>query len=248
MWKHLNIDVLTSIYLTCGAFKFQILFLRAPYTLDAMPLPKYVTTRVIRTYYGVTVKQLRAWADSGKIESIRSPGGHRLYKMPADASEEDTPKPNPPEVVIYIRVSSGKQKDDLERQREYMLQQRPGSRVVQDIGSGINWKRPGLLSILDGAMQGSIKEVVVYSRDRLARFAFDIIEWMLQQSGCTLTVLQSADQSPEEELSDDLMSIVQVFCCKRNGRRRYKHSSNSLQDEKDQTESNKRTKGTPQEV
>jgi len=206
----------------------------------------YVTTRVIRQHYGISAVQIRRWADAGKIDSIRTPGGHRLYKVP-EKEETKTPRRDP-EVVVYVRVSSGKQKDDLARQRDYMLQQRPGSRVVQDIASGINWKRPGLLSILDGAMQGGIKEVVVYSRDRLSRFAFDIIEWMLRKNNCKVTVLQSADQSPEEELSDDLMSIVQVFCCKRNGRRRYRCSKESLQNEESETEPNKRPKSTPQEV
>jgi len=206
----------------------------------------YVTTRAIQQYYGISAVQLRRWADSGKIDSIRTPGGHRLYKLPDEKETEN--KRCEPEVVVYIRVSSGKQKDDLARQREYMLQQRPGSRVIQDIASGINWKRPGLLSILDGAIQGSIKEVVVYSRDRLSRFAFEIIEWMLNKNNCKVTVLQSADQSPEEELSDDLMSIVQVFCCKRNGRRRYKAAKNSLPDEKSETESDKRAKSSSEEV
>jgi predicted site-specific integrase-resolvase len=206
----------------------------------------YVTTRAIQQHYGISTIQLRRWADTGKIDSIRTPGGHRLYKMP-ESKEKEVARSDP-EVVVYIRVSSGKQKDDLGRQRDYMLQQRPGSRVVQDVASGINWKRPGLLSILDDAMQGKIKEVVVYSRDRLSRFAFDIIEWMLNRNHCKVTVLQSADQSPEEELSDDLMSIVQVFCCKRNGRRRYKRTKNSLQDEEGETESNKGTKSTPKEV
>ena len=207
----------------------------------------YVTTRKIQQYYGVSVSRLRIWADSGKIDSIRTPGGHRLYKLPKE-KEEEGPRSDP-EVVVYVRVSSGKQRDDLERQRAYMLEQRPGSRVVQDVASGINWKRPGLLSILDDAMQGKVKEVVVYSRDRLSRFAFNIIEWMLNRCRCKVTVLQSADQSPEEELSDDLMSIVQVFCCKRNGRRRYKRrSKDSLQDEKSQTESNKGTESDAQEV
>jgi predicted site-specific integrase-resolvase len=182
----------------------------------------YVPLQKIKRRYGVSSGTLRRWADSGKIKSIRSPGGHRLFELPDDELvEEKVPTRRPGDVVVYIRVSSGKQKDDLERQRAYMLDRRPGSRVVKDVASGINWKRPGLLSILDGAVDGTVKEVVVASRDRLSRLGFDILEWMLRRHGCALTVLQSVDQSPEDELSDDLLSIVQVFCCRRNGKRRY---------------------------
>ena len=72
--------------------------------------------------------------------------------------------------VVFIRVSSPKQRDDLERQRQYMVARFPDYEVVEDIGSGINWKRRGLLSLLDRSLQGGLAEVVVASRDRLCRF------------------------------------------------------------------------------
>lgn len=185
----------------------------------------YVPAARFQKHIGVNICTLRRWADTGRVESMRTPGGHRLYKLPAKETAEERKEPVAGQPVIYIRVSSGKQKDDLERQRAFMLSHRPHTRVIQDIGSGINWKRPGLLAILDGAFKGDISEVVVYSRDRLSRLGFDIIEWVLNRHGCKVTVIDNTDQSPEEELSDDLMSIVQVFCCRRNGRRRYKRRS-----------------------
>jgi predicted site-specific integrase-resolvase len=199
----------------------------------------YVPLGKIKKHYGVSSGTLRKWADEGKIDSLRTPGNHRLFRLPEDVPETRESKPG--DVVVYIRVSSGKQKDDLERQKAYMLAQRPGSRVVRDIASGINWKRPGMLSLLDGAVDGTIKEVVVASRDRLSRLGFDILEWMLHRHGCKLTVLQAADQSPEEELSDDLLSIVQVFCCRRNGKRRYAAKPKGHQAKKRQAEPDKGT-------
>ena len=200
----------------------------------------YVTTREYQKLYGVSVITLRRWADSGKIESIRSPGNQRLYKVTEEKPRETPRKQR----IVYIRVSSPKQKDDLERQRAYMAVRYPDHEIVSDIGSGINWKRKGLLAVLESALQGNVEEVVVASRDRLCRFAFELFEWIFQQTGAKLVVLEQTDQSPERELSDDLLSIVQIFCCRRNGKRRY----NSVHNEENQIESDDGAKAHAEKV
>jgi predicted site-specific integrase-resolvase len=178
----------------------------------------YVPARKFQELYGVSIITLRRWADSGRIESIRSPGNQRLYKIREEGHEENRQRKK----YVYVRVSSAKQKDDLERQRAHMVSRFPNHEVVSDVGSGINWRRKGLLSILDAAMLGNVEEVVVASRDRLCRFAFELLEHVFQNAKTRLVVLESTDSSPEQELSDDLLSIVQIFCCRRNGKRRYR--------------------------
>lgn len=191
----------------------------------------YVPMREYQRYFKVSKSQLRIWADTDKIDTVRTPGGTRLYKLPAKVQV-----PAEQANIVYARVYSQKQRADLERQRAFLLERFPNHEVVTDVGSGINWKRPGLLSILDRAQRGAVKQVVVASRDRLCRFAFELLEHVLKTCGTELVVLQSDDQSPEQELSDDLMSIVQVFCCRWNGKRRY--SKKAAADEKDQAEPN----------
>ena len=71
-------------------------------------------------------------------------------------------------------------------------------------------------------MQGRVRSIVVASKDRLARFGFELIQWMCTECGTEIVVLDSSDGAPEEELGKDLMAIVQVYCCRWNGRRRYK--------------------------
>ena len=194
----------------------------------------YVKGAVFKRLYDVSDATLRYWADRGRIDSCRSPGGIRLYKLPenelAQLANQDSGAR-----VVYVRVSSPKQKDDLERQKAFMHSRFPGHEVVADVGSGINWRRKGLLSLLDRADKGDLSEVVVASRDRLCRFAFELLEYIFKQRGVKLIVLESKDTSPEDELSDDLLSIVQVFCCRRNGKRRY----GGHKDATDQTESDK---------
>ena len=179
----------------------------------------YINARTFKQTMGVTTQTLRRWADNGQIESVRTPGGHRLYKTPDKRIEDSgVSKKN----FIYIRVSSSKQKDDLERQRAFMLEKFPEHQVISDTGSGINWKRKGLLSILEQATKGDVSSVVVASKDRLCRFAFELLEWFFRTFDVELVVLDNKESSQEEELSDDLLSIVQIFCCKRNGKRRYR--------------------------
>jgi len=193
----------------------------------------YVKAAEYAKLFKVHPQTLRRWAESGKVQFKWSPGGIRLYRLPdADRSGGE---PVEEKKVVYARVSSSKQKDDLQRQADYLLSKFPGHRLVTDVGSGINWKRKGLLSLLDAANTGDLQELVVATRDRLCRFAFDLLQHIFTQRGVRLVVLDSADMSPEQELSDDLLSIVQIFCCRRNGKRRY---SNGAADEKDQAESN----------
>lgn len=206
----------------------------------------YVKGAVYQRLYKVSTHSLREWADTGKVDSVRTPGGIRLYKLP-DAEHTPLANHDSKACISYIRVSSPKQRDDLERKRAYMHSRCPGNEIVADVGSGINFKRKGLLAILDRANKGTVSEVVVASRDRLCRFAFELIEHVLKQKGVKLTVLESADGTPEQELSDDLLSIVQIFCCRRHGRRRYA-ASKRVQDEKDQTESDEGTEGDAEQV
>ena len=106
--------------------------------------------------------------------------------------------------ICYCRVSSAKQRDDLNRQVAYMREQYPDAEIVKEIGSGINFKRNGLCRILERAMRGDVITLVVAYKDRLARFGADIIEFVLNQNGGKLVVLNEVSLSPEEELTRDL--------------------------------------------
>ena len=205
---------------------------------------KYVSSRNAERILNVTGTSLRQWSNAGKIRLIRTPGGQRRYDISAlldtnAAESTDSNKPTREDGrrgVCYARVSSRGQRDDLQRQSDYLKSKCPDHDVITDIASGINWKRKGLKAILELAKQGAIYEVVVAARDRLCRFAFELLEHVFGMHDVRIVVLDSyADMSPEQELSNDLLSIVQIFCCRRNGRRRYAAAAH--ENAKDQTES-----------
>lgn len=188
---------------------------------------EFVSTRKAKAVLGVCEDTLRKWADEGVFPYIRTPGGQRLYNLSkylqSQGAAQPSEHPTEKERICYCRVSSQGQMDDLERQIQYMHSKFPNHRIISDIGSGINFKRRGLRSILELASKGMVSEVVVAYRDRLCRFAFELVEWVLQLHGVKLLVLhQEVDSSGQTELAEDLLAIVNVFNCRVNGKRKYK--------------------------
>jgi putative resolvase len=125
--------------------------------------------------------------------------------------------------VCYCRVSSGKQRDDLARQVSSMQERFPDYEIVTDIdiGSGLNFKRPGMRALLESHVRGDVQEIVVAHRDRLARFGSELFDLVLQVHGGKLLVLDQQSLSPEDELTRDLLSIIHVFSCRLHGLRKY---------------------------
>ena len=184
------------------------------------------------------------WENNGRIKCVRTKGNHRRY-LYSDLisfipSEPDTIKNNRRK-ICYCRVSSFGQKEDLERQIRYFRGKYPDHEVIKDIGSGINFKRKGFNSILDSAIKGNIEEVVVTHKDRLCRFGFDLIERIISEtSNGKIVVLNHTETSPQEELVNDLVSIITVFSSRLYGLRSHGIAKkiSSLKDNKNTTFSN----------
>ena len=189
---------------------------------------EYMHIREARALLGVATQTLHNWDKRGQIRTTRLPSGARLYHK-QDIYDILGRAPPPPAVrkIVYCRVSSKKQEDDLGRQADLLRSQFPDHTLVTDIGSGINWKRKGLQTILDAALKGTLEEVVVAHRDRLCRFAFELLEFIFSRTKTKLVVLDAVDgKSSEQELADDLLSIIHVYSCRSMGRRRYARTKN----------------------
>jgi predicted site-specific integrase-resolvase len=178
----------------------------------------YVKLREACERTGLHPHTLRKYADTGVIRSIRTPSGQRLFDIDSFVGDQHSAH-----VVLYARVSSRKQKDDLERQVAYLKAKEPHAEVVTDIASGLNFNREGLKAILERSLQGDKLTVVVAHRDRLARFGFDLIEWLIQRNGGQIVVLsKSAHTSPTDELLQDLLAVLSVFAARMHGLRKYR--------------------------
>jgi excisionase family DNA binding protein len=179
---------------------------------------------------------LRKFADEGSLRSYRTPGGTRRFDrtsleqychaVPDSKPTAVSSKPSTRINYVYARVSSRKQLDDLSRQTDYLRTFRPEYAAyisLCDVASGINFKRKGLDIILDACIQGSIGELVIAHRDRLCRFGFELLKSFVEKSGGKITVLNDeTNKSSEQELAEDLLSIIHIYSCRQMGRRSYR--------------------------
>ena len=200
----------------------------------------YISPCKLTKQFNITSGTLRNWAEDGKIRYIRpNKNGKRLYNIDdirkffgITESEFNNRK-----TICYARVSSNHQKEDLERQVQYLSKDYPNATIIKDIGSGLNWKRPGFNSLLESIHSGNVKQVVVTYRDRICRFGFELVEWILKKADVKLVVLnQDTDQKDlTRELSDDLLAITTIFVAKNNGLRAgiYKRARKKEQQERE---------------
>lgn len=176
----------------------------------------FIPSRKASEYLGVCANTLRSWADNGKIRYIRNPAGQRLYDVSSLEQSSSTCKS-----YCYCRVSSYKQRDDLERQKEYMRSRYSEHEIISDVGSGLNFKRKKFIFLLEQTMLGNVREVVVAHRDRLCRFGFDLLQWFFEKHNVRVVVLDQTICSPQSELVADLLSIITIFSCRVHGLRKY---------------------------
>lgn len=134
--------------------------------------------------FGVSTRTIYRWRDSNQIVWKQKPSGQFVYQVTNSKTTTQSRKN-----IVYVRVSSAKQADDLKRQKTFMQQQFPSHEVVADIGSGLNFKRRGLQCLLRLVMSNSVNEIVVSSKDRLCRFGFELLEWIFNQHNTKVMVL-----------------------------------------------------------
>ena len=117
-------------------------------------------------------------------------------------------KPEKRITIGYCRVSSHKQKDDLERQidnvKTYLLAKGQPFEVISDIGSGINYKKKGLQELIRLISQNQVEKVVVLYKDRLLRFGFELIEYIASLYNCEIEIIDNTEKSEQQELVEEI--------------------------------------------
>ena len=183
-------------------------------------------------YLNVSVDTLRLWDKSGKLVSLKTPGGHRRYdktQLNAFIGVEENDildKEEKPICATYARVSSNeqKQKGDLDRQSQRLSEYCAKhnllvTHIIKDVGSGLNDNRSGFVKLTDLIINKKVNKLIVEHKDRLTRFQFSFIKKMFESYGCEVIVINGMDVSDTEELAADMMSLLASFSGKFYGKR-----------------------------
>lgn len=172
---------------------------------------------------GISYRTAWNWYKSGKIK------GYQVGDTIIITELETESKPVVGETVIYARVSSAENRDNLNSQAE-RLQQYCAARgyqvtqVVKEIGSGVNDNRPKLLNLLSN---GNVGVIVVEHKDRLTRFGFNYIETLLNQAGRQIEIVNMRDNETTD-LVEDLVAIIYSFCVRLYGQGRAKRKTERM--------------------
>jgi len=192
---------------------------------------------------GRTTSTLQRWDREGRLKAHRTPTNRRYYThdqyleyIGQKASENKLR-------VVYYRVSSSGQKDDLESQRQALEQfciaaGKPVDKWLKDIGSGLNYNRKNFVALLEMVERGEVSELVIAHKDRFVRFGYEWFERFCDNHGAQITVMNIESLSPEEEVTKDLLSIIHCFSSRLYGLRRYKKKITAMvkADEDNQTD------------
>ena len=190
----------------------------------------YYTTAEVLNIFKIDSQTLYRWRKSGKIKSVHISSRKIMYEKESvnkllgiKSTEEKNKRKN----VLYCRVSSIKQKDDLEKQKQilsdfcnsngYIIDE-----IYSEIASGMNEDRIEFNKLIDSVINKEIENIYITNKDRLTRFGYKYFENLFNKFGTKIIVLNNTinQESFEQELSNDLISIIHHFSMKLYGKRR----------------------------
>jgi DNA binding domain, excisionase family len=174
---------------------------------------------------GLSVTHLRKLHYDGVlIPDVITDGGTRYYsdrQLNEYLNKKDVDRDLP--IVLYARVSTRQQQDDLERQisnlKQYAISKGYNFEIITDIGSGINYTKPGLQQLIDRINNKDISKIVILYKDRLIRFGFELIEYFCKLNNVEIEIIDKTAASKEVELTNDLIQIITVFANRLYGSR-----------------------------
>src|SRR5579859_132123 len=172
-----------------------------------------------------STRTLQEWDRKGILKAYRTPTNRRYYTHEqyiqiAGASIRR-------QIVVYSRVSSAGQKEDLKRQqealRDYCTQHgKVADEWLQDIGSSLNYERKQFVQLMERVEAGEVGEIIIAHKDRLVRFGYEWFQGFCQRHGAVITIMNAKTLSSEEEVTQDLLSIIHSFSSRLYGLRKYR--------------------------
>lgn len=191
-------------------------------------MSKHYKPKEFAELLNVSVITLQRWDNAGKLKAFRTPTNRRYYtyeqylEYTGMHKETDSRK-----IVIYTRVSTSNQKDDLKNQVKFLRQYANAKgiivdEVIEDYGSGLNYNRKKWNRLIDSCMTNEISTIIITHKDRFIRFGYDWFESFLAKFNVEIIVVNNESLSPQEELVQDIISILHIFSCRIYGLRKYK--------------------------
>ena len=157
---------------------------------------KLLRMKEVSTLLGVTSQTLRNWSNEGYVQAVVGKGGQRRLRLSEIGRLMNfaPPQSNENTCLIYCRVSTTLQRANLNRQRDRLEASAVANGYIiaqsyEDSASGMNFKRKGLLRLLQHCQTHAIKAVIIEFKDRLARFGVELIRTMLHSFGTELVVV-----------------------------------------------------------
>lgn len=175
----------------------------------------------------VSVKTLQRWDREGILIAKRTPTDRRYYTYDQYLEYKGIKNNTERKVVIYTRVSTNGQKDGLLNQKQFLLNFTSSKgiivdEIIEDVGSGLNYNRKKWNRLIEESMENKIDTIIVTHKDRFIRFGYDWFERFLAKFNVKIIVVNNELLSPQEELVQDIISILHVFSCRIYGLRKYK--------------------------
>ena len=183
----------------------------------------WLTSKQFREKYNISPQYLYALKKNGKVKTKPFLGSQVLILDPESSDSDKS-------VCIYARVSTPKQKTDLENQikflRQYLVSKGLNPEYVySDIASGMNEDRKGLNEMMSDIISGKISKVVISHKDRLTRFGFGYLKTIFSRYNTEIEIVNLEDEkSFQDELSEDLIATIHNFSMKFYGKRKNKCS------------------------
>jgi len=190
----------------------------------------YLSIGATSRFLGVSISTLRRWDKEKKlIPAFKTPGHHRRYNINrlkeflGDFSFNQNKM-----VIAYARVSSHDQKEDLKRQvirlQEYLKLETSPTQIIDDLGSGMNYKKKRLSKLLKLILSGEVSKLVLTHKDRLLRFGSEIIFKICDYFGVTVEIIEEKkDLSDDQILAFDVLEIITVFSARMYGKRSHQN-------------------------
>lgn len=192
----------------------------------------------VKQLLNITQQTLSNYIAKGLLHPIKLSKTHYEYNDDEVYNLIGKNKSNDRLIITYARVSLPKQKEDLDRQNErlYNFAINNGlniSKQLSDIKSGMEFsKRKNFIKLINLVCENKVKIVIIENKDRLVRFGFDLLKEMFKLHGTEIIVISDVpNKSYEQELTDDLISIIHYYSMKSySNRRKFNKAENILKE------------------